>query len=230
MYGLAHSNLRSPIPRGNTRWSSYCSRGQGCPGPCESLASESQFTLRFYPKQLIRRGERLRVEWLRQNHPGGFVRLAFVPFSQSDNATRFEASVAKFVCYETNCGENEADQVLGAMNGRGDDVCSTYVSVPGNLPDGPVTMQWLWFGGGVYFSNNETAFANYYNCADLELVGGVRSSQAPPTFQGGDATTQNPNMCRYWGSNRVGECPMGFETGDQCGRSKVKFGPPAGIN
>lgn len=222
-----HSNLRDPVPRGNIKWSSYCSKGLGCSGPCEAPTSESHFTRPFYPKKFIRRGERIKVEWLRQNHPGGFVRLAFASFNQSDTASSFDNNISKYVCYETNCGETEHDPVLGHLNGKGDGLCTTYVTVPNNLPDGPVTMQWIWFGGGVYFSDQETTFANYHNCADMELVGGhFRNEPVTPVFQGGDVATPQSNQCRYWGSNRVGECAQGSETGDSCGRSKQKFGAP----
>ncbi|KAI9296227.1 hypothetical protein K502DRAFT_364285 [Neoconidiobolus thromboides FSU 785] len=217
----AHSNLRYPIPRGNTKYSSYCSRGLGCEGPCDSSRSESAFLKPFYPKKVIKRGEKIRVEWLRQNHPGGFIRLAFVPFDQSDDANAFDNNVIKFVCYETNCGETERDGRLGHLNGRGDGLCSTYVTVPDNLPDGPITMQWIWFGGGIFFAVQDTGFANYYNCADMELIGGNEfnaTHKYTASFQGGDVANIDTNQCRYWGRNSVHQCPEGSENGDSCGR------------
>ncbi|KAJ9079397.1 hypothetical protein DSO57_1035769 [Entomophthora muscae] len=220
--------MLTPTPRGNVRWSGYCSRGKGCNTACDSPKAKSPFNSIFSPKKIVKRGQNIRVEWLRQNHPGGFVRLAMVPFGRSDNRTLFDRSVVKYVCYETNCREDKHVPLLGKNNGPGYQKCSTTIKVPRNLRNGAVTLQWTWFGGGVYYANRRAAFANYVSCSDMVVKGGRFSRSRPrPSFKGGDAATRNKGQCRYWATNSVFGCPHGAEKkNSKCGISHPRYGPP----
>ncbi|KAJ2284913.1 hypothetical protein IWW55_007407 [Coemansia sp. RSA 2706] len=135
-----------------------------------------------------------------------------VPFDQSDDWTAFNDNVLKYTCYETNCGpSNSSDTVFGHLNGPGSSPCTTTVTIPENIPDNTaVTLQWIWYGGGIYYGQVDTSFGEYYGCSDMIVTGGPSSSDKPaPVFTGGDITYPNSDVCKYWGSNKVGDCNFG---------------------
>ncbi|KAJ1887900.1 hypothetical protein LPJ81_006431 [Coemansia sp. IMI 209127] len=207
-----HSMLSTPSPRGNTKWWGTCSAGAGCKGPCDSPKADAPFNSIYVAKTYVQRGQQLEVVWNRLNHPGGFVRLAMVPFDQSDSWTAFNANVLKYTCYETTCkAADPNDTTFGYLNGSGDSPCTTTVTVPENIADGTaVTLQWIWFGGGIYYGEINTSFGEYYGCSDMIVSGGPQSDTPPAaTFVGGDATYPNSDVCKYWGSNKVGDCNFG---------------------
>ncbi|KAJ9072895.1 hypothetical protein DSO57_1022362 [Entomophthora muscae] len=222
-----HSNMFYPKPRGNLQWWGYCSRGENCKTACDSPKNKANIG----PGTLIvKRGDKMTVKWKRQNHPGGFVRLAMVPLKDSDEESKFDSNPIKYVCYETNCKESVHQEILGKNNGPGDGLCSTDIHIPGNLHDGPVTLQWKWYGGGVYYADRNTSFAHYVSCADLRVQGGTKSGAKPkPVFKGGDVATSRNDQCRYWSTDSVHKCPLGAEDKNKngCGyRKPEKFGPP----
>ncbi|KAF8949399.1 hypothetical protein BGZ47_003811 [Haplosporangium gracile] len=206
-----------PRGRGNVEWWGTCASGFGCHGPCDSKRSLSPILNDpTYPVQTIRRGDTLSISWQRFNHPGGFVRLTMVPFEESDDWAAFNAANAsKFLCYESNCGPDDPnDPFLGHMNGPGDGLCSTSFTVPQDLPDGKATLQWIWYGGGVYYGQPEAGFGEYYTCTDYMVQGGSdlvpRGSLGDQrVWQGGDASNPGTDVCKYWSSNRVGDCSFG---------------------
>ncbi|KAJ2822512.1 hypothetical protein IWW50_004179 [Coemansia erecta] len=207
-----HSMLAKPASRGNVEWWGTCAAGAGCKGPCDSPKASSPFNSIYNPKTTVQRGQELDVQWNRLNHPGGFVRLAMVPFDQSDDWAAFNDNILKYTCYETNCGpSNSSDTVFGHLNGPGSSPCTTTVTIPENIPDNTaVTLQWIWYGGGIYYGQVDTSFGEYYGCSDMIVVGGPTSAQKPaPVFAGGDITYPNSGVCKYWGSNKVGDCNFG---------------------
>ncbi|KAJ1955395.1 hypothetical protein EC988_001904 [Linderina pennispora] len=237
--------LHSPPPRGNKQWYGTCSAGSGCKGPCDSAKADAPFNDMYVPKKYVKRGSELTVGWDRLNHPGGFVRLAMVPFNQSDSWSAFNENVLKYTCYETNCGPSDPNHnSFGHLNGPGNAPCSTKVTVPKNIPDNTaVTLQWIWYGGGIYYGEKDTSFGEYYGCSDMIVAGGEFADAKPePTFQGGDVTYPNTDTCKYWGSNKVGDCNFGdkypspkegdllSQSLEPCMRGPEKQGKPAGIS
>ncbi|KAG0259150.1 hypothetical protein BG011_002810 [Mortierella polycephala] len=209
--------MTNPRGRGNVEWWGTCASGFGCHGPCDSKKAQAPILNDpTYPIQHIRRGEKLTIEWNRFNHPGGFVRLAMVPFEKSDEWASFNAALhSKFTCYETNCGPDDPnDSFFGVMNGAGNGICSTTFTVPQDLPDGKATLQWIWYGGGVYYGQADAGFGEYYTCADYVVQGGQDlvpggSLGDLRVWQGGDASNPGADVCKYWSSNRIGDCSFG---------------------
>ncbi|KAJ1927713.1 hypothetical protein IWQ60_002685 [Tieghemiomyces parasiticus] len=213
----AHSLLHYPAPRGNLANFGTCGSGQGCKGPCDAPRSASNIGKPWFKPVTIQRGQELRVAWERNNHPGGFVRLAMVPIDQSDSWDAFNAHVVKHSCYEAHCGpDNPSDNTFGPGNGLGNGECWTTFTVPSTFADGAtVTLQWMWYAGGVYYAQPAAGFGNYYNCADIIVQGGSpvdagnTTVYAHPPFQGGDFANPNSNMCKYWSSNKYEDCTFG---------------------
>ncbi|OMJ20108.1 hypothetical protein AYI70_g4325 [Smittium culicis] len=208
---LSHGMLKYPYSRGNLKWFGTCGAGAGCKGPCDSSIAESKGSLPFRLSKMgpFKRGSSIQVQWNRLNHPGGFVRLAIVPYKSSDSWRAFDRNVVQFNCYESNCGPTvKNDPILGYLNGSGDMPCSKSLEIPTNLADGLYTLQWAWFGGGVYISQVDKSFGEYYGCSDFVVKGGPPpvSFRKPTVFKGGDVMYPNQQVCRYWGSNRLGDC------------------------
>ncbi|PVU88836.1 hypothetical protein BB559_002780 [Furculomyces boomerangus] len=236
-----HGMLSYPPPRGNKEWFGTCAAGAGCKGPCDSPKSESQAQSPYFKQTNFQRGQNVTVKWNRLNHPGGFVRLAIVPFEDSDSWDDFNNNVIKYTCYETNCGPDDPnDNTFGDLAGPGNAGCSTTMTIPENLPDGLFTIQWIWYGGGIYYGEVDTSFGEYYGCSDVNIKGGPTSkSRQQPQFVGGDIAYPNENVCRYWGSNRVGDCNFGnrypnpipndllSESLEPCNRGPPQKGIPA---
>ncbi|KAJ1920360.1 hypothetical protein H4219_001335 [Mycoemilia scoparia] len=209
---VGHGILNFPKSRGNVQWQGTCSAGAGCKGPCDSPKADSPFNSQFNEKTTYTRGQEIEVSWKRLNHPGGFVRLSIASFDDSDNWDSFNNNVVKYTCYETNCGPDDPnDNTFGHLNGPGSQKCSTKLTIPDNLADGSYTLQWVWYGGGIYYGQVDTSFGEYYGCSDFKVSGGNSQTSDKPeaAFQGGDITYPNTDSCKYWGSNKVGDCNFG---------------------
>ncbi|KAJ3272779.1 hypothetical protein HK104_004403 [Borealophlyctis nickersoniae] len=211
--------MTSPWPRGSTPPGAGCGAGLGCKGPCDSPRSRSLFSQQWVPKpQVVGRGSKIPIQWIRGNHPGGFVRLAVAPLSQSDSWTAFNtAAGSQYFCFERNCGPtNPNDMTFGKNNGPGAGTCSATFTVPDHLPDGDYTLQWIWFGGGVYLAQKDAGFGEFYTCTDIIVRGGApkKTTKPGPKFVGGDYSNPNKGVCKYWSSNKTvrdaeAGCPQG---------------------
>ncbi|KAJ1971409.1 hypothetical protein H4R35_005274 [Dimargaris xerosporica] len=214
----AHSNLQkvtsqvdsgvnSSGPRGNLDHYGYCGAGENCKGPCDNAKSAVDWN---YNKPTFKRGGQLTLEWLRQNHPGGFVRFAIVPFEESDSWDAFNNNIVGGSCYESNCGATDQSNLnfWGPLTGSGSGQCTTTITIPENLADGKWTLQWAWFGGGIVFGEKDTVFGDFYSCTDFNVKGGAALVSEKPAIQwnGGDIMEPNSDTCRYWGTNTVGKC------------------------
>ncbi|PVU99502.1 hypothetical protein BB559_000663 [Furculomyces boomerangus] len=205
--------LKYPQPRGNKKWWGVCGAGMGCKGPCDSSSMEARVNMRYEGKKMlkVRRGQEIPILWNRLNHPGGFIRLAITKFKNSDSWESFNSNVIKYVCHEQNCGPSTAYSPYGHLCGSGNAQCSTKLTIPTNLENGLYTLQWMWFGGGIVYGRANSSFGEYYGCSDFRIKGKSIPTQekTKPEFVGGDIMYPKSNICRYWGSNRVGECTFG---------------------
>lgn len=196
---LGHSYLTNPISRSNQRESTTGCRGPNCLGPCDrprSAATRAPIT--------IARGASISVQWPRNNHAGGFIRLAWAPTAQSDSHAAFDAGVQQISCHEVGgCRPDSASDPNGGDSGPADGssrACSTSITVPTHLPDGAYTLQWSWFGGAF-------ALGDYYSCVDYRISGGPQtSSPAAPVFKGGDYTYPGQQKCKFFNTDRLHQC------------------------
>ncbi|KAJ3299304.1 hypothetical protein HK104_009423 [Borealophlyctis nickersoniae] len=209
--------MTSPTPRGSHPIGAGCSAGRGCKGPCDSPRNESLFNQQWVTPKTYGRGETVPIEWIRANHPGGFVRLAIAPEVDSDDEMAFHNALgSQFLCYERGCGPTDPnDNYFGQNNGKGEGTCSGFLTIPTHLPDGKYTIQWIWFGGGVYMGQRDGGFGEYYACTDVNVLGGAaQEPDARPSvhFAGKDYSNPSENVCKYWSSNRVGDCAFKDQT------------------
>jgi len=138
---LGHSYLTNPTSRSNQKESTTGCRGSNCLGPCDRpLASATRAPI------TIARGASISVQWPRNNHAGGFIRLAWAPTSQSDSHAAFDAGVQQISCHEVGgCRPDSASDPNGGDSGPADGssrACTVSINVPTHLADGAYTLQW----------------------------------------------------------------------------------------
>jgi len=193
-----HSYLTNPISRSNQRQSNSGCRGPACLGPCDVVKSRASTA----PVR-IARGQNISIEWPRNNHAGGFIRLAWAAFDQSDSHSAFDNNVQKVVCHENGgCGPDSPNNPNGGDSGPANGssrACKTSLTVPSHLSDGKWTLQWAWWGGAF-------ALGDYYSCVDYEISGGPSGPRADPFFQGGDFANPKEQKCKYFNTNALHAC------------------------
>jgi hypothetical protein len=165
-------------------------------GPCEKPYSASQ------RHHSAGRGAPLRVEWPRNNHPGGFVRLAWLPSSQTERQDAhklFDGNVQLYACFERVCKEDAGGNGGDSLGTDGG--CWIDINIPNHLTDGSWTLQWTWYGG-MYGEASD-----YYTCANFNIAGGnAVTAQQQPVFIGGDAVNPGGDKCRYFTTNKLHYC------------------------
>jgi len=212
---MGHSYVtlpRSRIPGYNCRIGGPAEFPVDCPGPCEAKKSYKNPNI-----QQTSRGAALQVDWPRNNHGGGFIRLAWAKHEDSDDFQAFNKGVQQVTCHETGfdgnpanlspnrgCASDDPNNINGGDSGSsagGIRACRLRTTIPTHLSDGLWTMQWTWYGaGGGYLGD-------YYSCVDYNVAGGAAlTAQAAPVFKGGDVTYPTENVCKFWNTDRPHYC------------------------
>jgi len=194
---LGHSYLTSPISRSNQKQTTTGCRGPNCLGPCDAKASAARSPV------TIARGATISLQWPRNNHAGGFIRVAWAQTSQSDSHAAFDANVQEIVCHERGgCKPDSASNPNGGDSNPADgsvNPCAVSITVPPHLTDGLWTLQWAWFGGAF-------ALGDYYSCVDYKISGGPTGSAPTPVFIGGDYTYPGQAKCKFFNTDRLHQC------------------------
>jgi len=194
---LGHSYVTSPTSRSNQKETSTGCRGPSCLGPCDKPASQARTPI------TVARGQSISIQWPRNNHAGGFIRIAWAQTSQSDSHAAFDANVQEVSCHERGgCKPDSASDPNGGDSGPLDgsvNPCTLSVTVPSHLTDGLWTMQWAWFGGAF-------ALGDYYSCVDYKISGGASGAKADAFFVGGDYTYPGQQKCKFFNTDRLHQC------------------------
>jgi len=195
---LGHSYLTKPTSRSNQRNSVTGCRGPNCLGPCDVKLSNAQT-----PAVTIARGQTIQLNWPRNNHAGGFIRVAWAPTSNSDSHEAFDANVQEFFCHEKGgCKPDNPSDANGGDSAPADgsfQPCAASVTVPPHLADGKWTLQWAWFGGAF-------ALGDYYSCVDYTVSGGPSGSAPATFFEGGDFSYPGQQKCKFFNTDRLHRC------------------------
>lgn len=202
----AHTYVTAPPPRNYPYPQDNCRVGGptpetqvNCPGPCNQPYSPTQ------AHNNVARGDPLTVQWPRNNHPGGFVRLAWIKEGQAETHAEFEKGIQLYACHEVSCQSdagpgNDGGDTNGIDGTR--NPCRTVTNVPTWLSDGRWTLQWSWWGGAFGHTGD------YYSCMNFRVNGGAALTTKPavPYFQAGDVSNPGGDKCEYWTTNAVGYC------------------------
>jgi len=193
-----HSYLTNPTSRSNQKQSVTGCRGPGCLGPCD-VANGKGSTKAV----TIARGASINLQWPRNNHAGGFIRVAWTQTANSDNAASFDAGVQEIFCHERGgCKPDSASNPNGGDSNPADgsvNPCQMTITAPLHLTDGTWTLQWAWFGGAF-------ALGDYYSCVDYVIAGGPTGAQQTPFYIGGDYSYPGQNKCKFFNTDRLHRC------------------------
>jgi len=211
---LAHSYITSPlsrIPTYNCRIGGPPAYPVNCPGPCEAPKSQVGRNV-----QQTSRGAALTLDWPRNNHGGGFIRIAWAKLEDSDDHQAFTRGVQQVSCHETGfdgnpavsnprgCASDDPKNPLGGDSGSsegGERACRLRTTIPTWLSDGAWTMQWAWYGGSYGY------LGDYYSCVDFNVAGGAAlAAQTNPVFKGGDVIYPNEDVCQFSAADRPHYC------------------------
>jgi len=227
---LGHNYLTNPVSRADQRdTQTGCRVGNSarqvpnCPGPCDRSVSQATIA-----PIAVQRGQALQINWYRHTHPGGFIRFACSPTSQSDSHSSFDSHVDRIVCKEIGgCGPSDPSQPSSTTNGID---CGTTITVPLYLTDGTWTLQWAYFGG--WYNAGD-----YYACVDYVVSGGPTGPEQPAVYIGGDYTYPNQDVCLFYSTNALHVCvvepcltgtfPAGNQVGPAAGFSSTPSPTPS---
>ncbi|KAI9136526.1 hypothetical protein BKA69DRAFT_144625 [Paraphysoderma sedebokerense] len=219
-FSNAHSSLIEPIPRGGGNgWASSNKQGINS-AACGSIPKE-----RGTPEKVVhKRGDEITVKWPRNNHPGGFIRLALVPFDSPQTHEDFDKNVVLYTCHETDCQSRDLQkQPLGPDDpkyGDNKNLCSQKIKIPDWASDGKYTLQWKWHGGGSFKGDIYKGLVDWFQCTDFTVNGGPSANPASrpkcPIYKPGDIHTRQrastdaakfSNKCLYFGKgNLMNQC------------------------
>jgi len=194
---FGHSYVTSPTSRSNQKQSETGCRGPACLGPCDVPKSQARTPV------TISRGASVTLQWPRNNHAGGFIRVSWAPTSQSDTMSVFDDNVQQIVCHERGgCKPDDPNDPNGGDSGPADgsvNPCQVTIVVPPYLTDGLWTLQWAWFGGAF-------ALGDYYSCVDYQISGGASGAKPAAFYLGGDYTYPNQQKCKFFNTDRLHQC------------------------
>lgn len=188
----AHSWMNEPLTY-NRRFIGSC-RGAECDRACPNKRRRGMNNSVSDPAATYRRGETIRVRWLRNNHRGGFTRLALVPVSKMFDHSAHDRLAFFYTCWDSfeircdgdfeNCGSDQDRRAFG-----------TNVRIPAVYPDGDYVMAYVWYGG-LHFKRRTGKFADYFHCSHVRIRGGPVESDARPIYTVGRSRSVRGQTCQ----------------------------------
>lgn len=197
----AHYNLKYPKPYNPID----CNRPE-CSGPCPPIWRSGRAKARNNPSNpsaTWQRGQKVNIEWHRNNHEGGYFRRSLVPVKHMFDPAWHKKTAFEWGCWNQNryqCGKNpECGTDKKGFAYRNE------MTVPTVFPDGDYVFSMLWFGG-LHWRRNKALFSDYYTCAYVRIRGGQLSRSHRPSFiRGKNHRKVKPGTCAST-SSFAGEC------------------------
>lgn len=165
----AHTNLAYP----QSYYPASC-HNPNCRGPLPPMLSSGKFRARNSeknPAEVWRRGQTVNIKYHRNNHGGGFVRMALVPLSKKLDKKWHEYTAFHYGCFESGQYKCRGSNECGAdVSGHG---YSQRVTIPPVFPDGNYLFMLVWFGG---LRNTRTVsrYSDYHAASHVRIRGGDR--------------------------------------------------------
>lgn len=177
-----------------------------CGGPCPNYNFRDDRRPEN-PSATWERGSLQTIHYAKNNHQGGFVRMAIVPLDEMNRKDVHDLMGFYFGCWSSggyNCNEKEHHRDCGFD--RENLAWKTDIVVPTVYPDGVYVLGWTWYGGGETFGS----FGDYYDCAYVRIRGGPLEEVNNAVFRPGP---RYPDGCQA-SVDRLGICmtePCGQE-------------------
>lgn len=223
----AHSFLTKPKPY-TTRFHTRHCRGAGCTNACPLEYNTGMANSVDNPEKVWSRGETVPIEWAKNNHDGGFVRLTLVPAGVMNDRAWHDRLTIMHGCWHS-----------GMVSCRGRGECGTdrdglafgrQITIPHVFPDGDYVLGFAWYGG---VRNGRGFFPDFFSCSHVRIAGGPLGGTHAAYFDAGKGPREyvRDDEC-YTSSDFVGDCgnrgcvgrrafwgrPRGFKGTDRSGR------------
>lgn len=134
-----------------------------CPGPCPNKKKRNNYRVVTY-----RRGQRTAIEYLRNNHKGGFLRLSLVPVHQRTRHDVHARNAFRWSCWshgQIRCRDGKCGTDRKGWRYR------QFITIPDVFPDGEYVLGFAWYGGSFFQGD-------YYSCARVRVQGGAPLSKS----------------------------------------------------
>ena len=174
----AHTNLAYP----QSYYAPSCHNPK-CRGPLPPILTSGKWKARNTeknPAATWRRGEEVKIKWHRNNHGGGFVRMALVPLSK-----KLDPKWHKYTAFHYGCFESGQYKCRGEIECGGDGKGYGYsqtIRIPTVFPDGNYMFMLVWFGG-LRNTRDVARYSDYHAASHVRIRGGQITRSHKPEFK-----------------------------------------------
>lgn len=197
----AHSFLTKPAPYTRLYHTRHCT-GVECVNACPIEYNTGMANTIANPGATWSRGETVNIEWAKNNHAGGFMRLALVPVEVMNNRTWHKRLTILHGCWHSGpkgcCGSDACgSDNRGTAFGR-------RVTIPTVFPNGDYVLGFAWYGG---VRKHKGFFPDFFSCSHVRIAGGPLGGRHLPFFEAGDGPSEyvRDGQC-YTSADFIGDC------------------------
>lgn len=168
MPAAAHNWMTYPPPYQRVFRARDC-RGRQCTDACPPKWAYGMNNSQVEPAVVWKRGQTIDITWAKNNHHGGFVRIALVPVDKMWDRAWHEKMALVYGCWDSgwhkcrpdeDCGTDFSGEALGRK-----------ITIPSTFPNGDYVLGYVWYGG-LYYNSRKGFFPDFYSCSHVRIAGG----------------------------------------------------------
>lgn len=209
----AHTFLTGPEPYNRKYLTESCTKSNSpgcylaCPPyrPYVSRVSNTPSN----PAAVWKRGEKVNIQWARNQHEGGFIYLSLVPINSSLETALYSTALHDSLIFYSGCWSQGRFSCRGRQCGSDKNTgYSRQIKVPSVYRDGVYVFSLTWFGG---VRRGFGHYPDYRSCSFIRIEGGKAvndgSRGVPVKFKAGNDPKRNAqgNVCNA-ATNEPGQC------------------------
>lgn len=176
----SHSWMSDPEAYNQVYRANSCT-GAECYQACPSIWNSGMKNSRASPAKHWKRGQRVVIRWVRNNHRGGMFRVSIVPVEKMMSKEWHAKFAFLYGCWDTGMHKCTGD----ACGTDTDHIAfSRPITVPAVYPDGDYVVGHVWYGG-LEHTRTKGAFPDYFSCSFVRIKGGdAIVEKFQPSFEG----------------------------------------------
>lgn len=158
------------------------------------------------PFAVFKRGQKITVKWVKNNHRGGFVNFGIVPVEAMWNPEAHDNLTVLTTCFDT---DSSAYTCRGKECGVDNNNVGMKIDfvIPTIYPDGKYVFTYSWYGG-LYWKRDRGQYADYHHCSHIDIKGGEGPrGSVKPMFLPGKGGSSNGSKCQT-SSVKVDHCAI----------------------
>lgn len=196
-----HSFLTNPEPY-TTRYHTRHCRGAECVNACPIEYNAGMANTIANPAKTWSRGETVNIQWAKNNHDGGFVRLGLVPVGVMNDRSWHERLTIMHGCWHSGMTGCKGSKECGTD--RSGTAFERKVKIPTVFPDGDYILGFVWYGG---VRKQRGFFPDFFSCSHIRISGGPLGGRHSAYFEAGDGPSEfvRDDMC-YTSADFIGDC------------------------